>query len=298
MYLMFKKYSLQIVVVILLIAIAWALFLIGKTEEKKEVIASMLKFPIAENSAENYYPIRDWSIQEPTIFAKSALVINYRPELKDIILFQKNPFQILPIASLTKLMTGIIVLENYSLDETIKVSKNNEELTIKDLLYLMLVESNNDAATSLASDSQKLDYKNFIDLMNEEAKKTGLTNTSFVDPVGLSSCNQSTTSEIAELTKFAMSFPILMEVLKTPEATVTSIDKKFIHKITSTNKLLGKIPQLIGGKTGYTDEAGGCMMTLSKISDNNYLITVILGSSERENDTEKLITWSQEAYLW
>ena len=295
---MFKKYFLQILVVVLLIAIAWALFLIGKTEEKKEAIAKVLKFPIAENSAENYYPIRDWSIQEPEIFAKSALVINYRPELKDIILFQKNPFQVLPIASLTKLMTGIIALENCSLDETIQVSKNNEELTIKDLLYLMLVESNNDAATSLASDNPKLNYKKFIDLMNDEAKKTGLTNTAFVDPVGLSSCNQSTTSEIAELTKFAMSFPLLMEILKTPEATVTSIDKKFIHKITSTNKLLGKIPQLIGGKTGYTDEAGGCMMALYKISDNNYLITVILGSSERENDTEKLITWSKKAYLW
>ncbi|HNU96935.1 MAG TPA: D-alanyl-D-alanine carboxypeptidase, partial [Candidatus Portnoybacteria bacterium] len=80
--------------------------------------------------------------------------------------------------------------------------------------------------------------------------------------------------------------------------TVYSINKNIIHKITNTNKLLGKIPQLIGGKTGYTEEAGGCLMTISNIIDNNYLITVILGSTQRENDTEKLIDWTQTAWIW
>jgi len=303
MYLMFKKYFLQILAVLLLIAIAWVLFLISSTAKEElskiqnPIQASILKLPTVEES-QNYYPIRNWSVPEPEISAKSVLVINYRPGFDDIILLQKNSSQPLPIASLTKLMTGIIVLENYSSEEIIKTSKNNEELTIKDLLYLMLVESNNDAAMALASDSSELDYKNFIDLMNSRAQEINLKQTSFVDPVGLSSCNQSTASEIVSITKLALNSPLLMEIITTPETTITSIDRKFIHKITNTNKLLGKIPQLIGGKTGYTDEAGGCMMTLSRIKDNNYLITVILGSSDRENDTEKLITWSQKAYLW
>lgn len=294
---MFKKYFLQILVVLLLVGIAWGLFLIGKNEERKNEKnqeASMLKLPIAEN----YYPIRNWQIPEPEITAKSAVVINYRPEQKDNILFQKNPNEILAIASLSKVMTAIVAIENYNLDEIVKISKNDEELTVKDLLYLMLVESNNDATTALAEENPKLDYKEFIDLMNSKAKEINLLNTSFVDPVGLSACNQSTAIEIVNLTKYALKFPLLLEIIKTPETTIVSIDKKFIHKITNTNKLLGKIPELIGGKTGYTDEAGGCMMTVSKISDNNYLITVILDSNQREIDTEKLIAWSQKAYLW
>lgn len=298
---MLKKYFLHIVVVILLITIAWMLLLIKKDGQLMQADISqngttVLKLPTTEENV--FFPIRNWAIEEPEISAKSAIIVNSQPSQKDVILYQKNIHQVLPIASLTKIMTAIVALENYNPEEIIKVFKTSEELTIKDLLYLMLVESNNDAAISLASDDQKLNYEKFIELMNSEAKQMGLANTSFVDSVGLSACNQSTTSEIAALAKSAMSSPLLMEIISTPETTVFSIDKKFIHKITSTNKLLGKIPQLIGGKTGYTDEAGGCMMTLSKISNNNYLITVVLGSTQRESDIEQLIAWAQKAWLW
>jgi D-alanyl-D-alanine carboxypeptidase len=285
----------------LLIAIAYQLSLIKKHEtrtEQRPLQAGIIKLPDTKNSAENYYPLRNWSILEPQISALSALMINYKPGFSDIVLFSKNSQQLLPIASLTKLMTGIIALENYDLNEIIDFSKNNEKLTIQDLLYLMLIESNNDAAMSLASNNPRLNYRQFIDLMNDRAKAMGIENTTFIDPAGLSSCNQSTARGIAEITKSAMSFPLLMEIVKTPETIIASADKKFIHRITNTNKLLGKIPELIGGKTGYTDEAGGCMMTLLKIKDNNYLILVILGSSDREVDTENLINWSQKAFIW
>ena len=125
----------------------------------------------------------------------------------------------------------------------------------------------------------------------------GLYNTQFVEPIGLDPQNQSTVYEIAKITKYALKMPLLADILKTPATTIYSIDKKFIHNLTSTNKLFGKIPILIGGKTGYTDEAGGCMVTISVIN-NNYLITVILGSSQRDDDTSKLIEWSQKAWIW
>jgi D-alanyl-D-alanine endopeptidase (penicillin-binding protein 7) len=162
------------------------------------------------------------------------------------------------------------------------------------------MESSNDAAMSLAGDNPRLTYDEFINLMNSKLGELGLKNTSFVDPTGLSADNQSTVLEISNLTRYALKFPLILEILKTPEATVSSIDNKFIHNLTTTNNLLGKIPQIIGGKTGYTEEAGGCMLTVSTVSNisNNYLITVVLGSTQREDDSEKIINWVQQVWLW
>jgi len=315
---MLKKYFLQILVVLLLIGIAWILLLIVKTNKPMQASINQVqgdktasKLPNAEEIDNKFFPIRNWSIEEPEILAKSAIVLNFRNDRKDSTLFQKNINEVLPIASLTKLMTAIIAIENYNPEEIIKVSEksisvdgnnggliNGEELKIKDLLYIMLIESSNDAAMALAEDNPRMNYEEFMQKMNKKAKELGLNNTNFNEPIGLDSYNQSTVSEIAILAEYAFKFPLLAEILKTSEATIYSIDKKFIHKITSTNKLLGKIPQLIGGKTGFTEEAGGCLMTISNILNNNYLITVILGSTQREDDTAKLIDWAQTAWIW
>jgi len=291
-------------VVLLLIGVAWGLYAVGKNEEKKE---QPIQANIIQKTVE-IFPMRNWSIDEPEILAKSAILVNSNQ--KDNTLFQKNINEILPIASLTKLMTAIVVLESYNPEEIIKVSATSvkvngdtggliadEELTVKDLLYIMLIESSNDAAMALAIDNPRMSYNEFITLMNSKAKELGLENTSFIDSAGLSPENKSNVSEIAKLTKYALDFPIILDILKTPQSSIYSIDRKFIHNLTTTNKLLGKIPQLIGGKTGFTDEAGGCMLSVSNFN-NNYLITVVLGSDQREGDTEKLINWAQEAWLW
>lgn len=315
---MIKKYYLQILVVLLLISIAWVLLLIER--DNKPIQANInqtqgdktiSKLPVAGDIDAKFFPIRNWAVDEPEILAKSAIVLNFRNDRRDSTLYQKNTNQVLPIASLTKLMTAIIAVENYDPETIIKVSKdsietngnnggliNGEELKVRDLLYIMLVESSNDAAVSLAKDNPQVTYDEFILRMNNKAKELGLKNTNFVEPVGLDSYNQSTVSEIAILAEYAFKLPLLSEILKTQETTIYSIDKKFIHNITSTNKLLGKIPQLIGGKTGYTEEAGGCLMTISNISNDNYLITVVLGSTQREADTENLIDWTQTAWIW
>ncbi len=315
---MVKKYFLQILIVLLLIGIAWVLLLINDNEKpiqaninQSQGDKTISKLPNSNDIDNKFFPIRNWSIEEPEIFAKSAIVLNFRNDRKDNTLLQKNIDQVLPIASLTKLMTAIVAIENYDPETVIIISKdaietdgtnggliNDEKLKVKDLLYIMLVESSNDAAMSLAKDNPQMTYDEFILKMNDKAKELGLKNTSFVEPVGLDSYNQSTVAEIAILAEYAFKSPLLAEILKTPETTIYSIDKSVIHKITSTNKLLGKIPQLIGGKTGYTNEAGGCLMTISKIYNDNYLITVVLGSTQREIDTEKLIDWTQTAWIW
>ena len=262
-----------------------------------------------------FIPIRNWSVQDPEILAKATIIISLDLDNKSNILFQKNKDEILPIASLTKIMTAIIALENYDLEEIIKVSKDSvltlgdkgglirgEELKVKDLLHIMLIESSNDAATALASDNPRLNYDEFLNLMNTKAAELGLEHTEFLDPIGLNSKNKSTAYELAYLSKHALEFPLLWEILRIPETTIYSIDNKFIHNLANTNKLLEKISFLKGGKTGYTNDAGGCMLTVSDVQDSlggsNYLITVVLDSEERESDTEKLINWAKEAYIW
>jgi len=307
-----------------MLGIAWGLFLIGKTEERK---TANPENPIeakvfqtqgdATNKNEinpNFYPIRNWEIKDPEISAKSAVVISFKNQSEEgRVIFQKNADQVLPIASLTKIMTAIIAVENFNLDEVIKVSKSSisavgdkgglirgEELRIEDLLQIMLIESSNDAATTLASDNPRITPSEFINLMNSKAKELELLNTYFIDSAGLDIKNQSSILELAKITNYSLKFPIIWDILKMPSATVYSIDNKFVHNLINTNKLLEKFPLLKGGKTGYTIEAGGCMITVSGIKNinNNYLIAIILGSGQREIDMENLLNWAQEAFLW
>jgi len=316
---MIKKYFLQILIVLLMLTIAWILV---SLKEVKPSLTEALNKPIQANINQSggdktavnpqFFPMRNWLVDEPEISAQSGIIINFKTENeKNNILYQKNSNQVLPIASLSKIMTAIVVLENYDFEEVIKVSDKSvtttgdtgglirdEDLRVKDLLYIMLMESSNDAAMALAGDNPRLSYNEFINLMNSKAKELGLKNTAFIDPMGLDPRNKSTATEIAELTKYALKFPLILEIFKTQNTTVSSIDNKFIHNLTSTNKLLGRIPQIIGGKTGFTEEAGGCMLMVSSLSNANYLITVILGSNEREIDMEKLVIWAQQAYIW
>ena len=320
---MLKKYFLQIIVIILLIGIAWVLILIRQPQSasapdvqslKPEQTASVVQREgdiNIKNIGADYFPIRNWMVEEPQISAKAALVIDFKTgSNKTNILFNKNSGEKLPIASLSKIMTAIVALENLNPDEIIKVSKqsvftdgNNggliidEELTVKDLLYIMLIESSNDAAMALANDNRFISYKDFIKMLNDKTLELNMTDTYFDDPSGLSEKNTSTAQDMIKLIKYAMNSPLLLQIMETKEFIVKSADGKITHNLASTNQLLGKIPVILGGKTGYTDEAGGCMLTFSNI-DGSYLITVVLGSKNREDDTEKLINWSQTAWLW
>jgi len=331
---MFKKYLTQILLVLAMLMVAWGLYLLGEDPEEKRV--AVRNFPIeasiyqtegdvvkkdlqlsdSEKINPEVIPIRKWSIEDPWILAKSVIVINFHTDSNNgNILFQKNGNEILPIASLTKIMTAIIALENFDVEEIVKVSKDSvltlgdkgglirgEELKISDLLNIMLIESSNDAAMTLASDNQKMSYDDFLDLMNNRANELGLENTSFLDPVGLNAKNKSTVKDLAYLAKHGLDFPLIWEILKISEKTIYSIDNKFVHNLINTNKLLDKISFLKGGKTGFTNDAGGCMLTVFDIKDslgfNNYLIIVVLDSSNREQDTETLINWAKEAYIW
>ena len=246
----------------------------------------------------NFLPIRNWSINQPEIEAKATLILGVE---KNKILYQKNIEQVLPIASLTKLMTGLIVLEEMDLDQVITISQEavkahgdngglvvDEKISVKNLLYVLLMESSNDAAVALAENFREVPL---VDLMNKKAEELGLANTHFTDPTGYNPTNLSTALDLAELVKYSLEQPLIWQILKTPNIDLPN------HHLTNTNQLLGHWSGVIGGKTGYTDEAQGCMiLVIEQIYEN--LVIIVLGAEERFLATEKLINWAKEAYIW
>lgn len=310
-----KKIFLTLVVSITCLGLASFLFSFEKKPNKNPAENKVIQtahLPLSQNAFltaslnSNFIPIRNWSIKEFDIQAKAAAVFDPSGEK---FLYQKNIKEKLPIASLTKIITAIVTLENLRLDDIITISKKavmtegengrliiGEKLSVRDLLYIMLMESSNDAAVALANATNN----DFVTLMNKKIEDLGLKNTHFVDPAGISKWNYSTAFDLARLAKYSFDKPLMWQILGTQETKIYSQDGKIDHHLTNTNELLGEISEIIGGKTGFTSEAGGCMLTMVKIPNKpgEYLITIILGSENRELETKKLIEWTQKAYVW
>lgn len=226
-----------------------------------------------------------------------------------ITLFERNSTTRLPIASLTKLMTAYIVLEENDTDEVVTVSSNaastvgssmglysGEQITIKNLLYGLLIESGNDAATALAEhNSGSTDA--FVTKMNETAKRLGMENTNYANTTGLdSNVGYSTAKDLALLSTYLTHNENIKEIVRLSSADVSS-QNGLSHHLESTNILLGEMG-IKGLKTGKTPAAGECLITLAEGSDGHEIITIILGSDNRFSDTRTLIDWIYRAFIW
>lgn len=260
-------------------------------------------------------PIREWQVRELEIEARSALSVYIDKEGGKRILFEKNSEERLPIASLTKLMTADIILENYNLSQVIEISddavkeeedfgnlKTGEIFIIGELLYPLLMESSNDAAAAFA---QVIGENEFLSLMNLKARDLGLEDTHFINPTGLdpknsNGVNYSTVKDLARLAEYLLKKePLIWQISGLSEFNLYTADKVFHHKVENTNKLLGEIPSIIGGKTGDTRKAGQCLILVLETPRNRgYLINVILGSQDRFGEMKKLASWVKEAYKW
>ncbi len=251
--------------------------------------------------SENTLPKRNWLVPFLELEAQAALAIKTDGSR---VYYNKNVEMQRSVASLTKLMTAIIILENYNLDEVIRIPfsavrregakgdlKPDELITVRSLLNVMLIDSSNDAAFALAE--KKAD---FVSLMNKKAKELGLANTHFTNPDGLDEPgNYSSALDIERIFSYLINtYPEAFEILKTKNMVVYSADGKTEHRLKNTNELLGKVSEVVAGKTGYTDEAGGSLILLTE----NNIITVVLGSPDRFSESEKLIQWLKEAYIW
>ncbi len=229
------------------------------------------------------------------------------------LLAQKNGDLHLFSASLSKLMTAIIALDNFSSDEEIIISSYavsiegeegglvaNEKISAGDLLKILLISSSNDAAIAFEEALEKKDG-NFVDLMNQKAREFELFNSAFFDASGLDRKGNFTSIEdLFKLSrKIYQDYPYLGEITRTEENVVYSIDKETIHDLKNTNILVGEIDNLWGGKTGSTPEAKDCLLTIYEFSfpekDDKIVISIIvLNSSDHFGDTMKLYDWVKQ----
>jgi serine-type D-Ala-D-Ala carboxypeptidase (penicillin-binding protein 5/6) len=241
----------------------------------------------------------------PNVGAESFIIID---NATNTILLSKNSNLKIYPASTTKLATALTALNIYPLDEVVDVTQKyndgkimdlqvGEKITVKSLVSALLVYSANDSAFNLASHHTD-GIPGFIKEMNQMLQKYGLKDTNFVNFDGLHDPNHySTVYDLSQLGRIAIKNPIIKDVVKTKNITVTDVDKKIFHELTSTNELLGVVPEIEGLKTGWTPEAGGCFIGLVNIN-GHYLITVVAQSPDRFADTKELINWSKQNIDW
>ena len=213
------------------------------------------------------------------------------------------------MASTTKIMTTIVILEKSDLDETVTVSakaggtggsrlglKRGDKASVRDLLYGLMLRSGNDAAVALAEHVGG-SVKGFAELMNEKASELGLTNTHFVTPHGLDDANHYTTAlELAKLTDYAMDNETFAKIVGTKSTTIYINNQP--RQINNTNELLGVLNGVVGVKTGFTNNAGRCLVTETK-RNNMDIITIVLGADtkkDRTKDSVNLIEYTFSKY--
>ena len=227
------------------------------------------------------------------------------------ILYNKNANEKRPMASLTKLMTAIIFVENCRMNEIIQIDKKacyiggsevglvpNAQISAKDLLTGMLLPSGNDAATQIAIHIAG-STENFAKMMNIRAKELGLSNTNFVTPHGLDNEEHySTAYEMALISKYARSYKEIRDIVQTKYATITINNNQI--QLKNTNALLFDYPYTTGMKTGFTDNANRCL-SASATKDNLNLIAVVLGSESsqiRFSETKQILEETFEKYSY
>lgn len=240
-------------------------------------------------------------IKIPEINSRSSVVIDRNT---NTILYGKNENTRRKMASTTKIMTAIIIIENCNLDETIEISKKaagtggsrlglktGDKITIRDLLYGLMLRSGNDAAVALAEHTSG-NVENFTELMNQKSVNLGLTNTHFETPHGLDSDEHYTTAyELAILSNYALNNKIFAQIVGTKSYTVTI--NGYPKQLSNTNELLGNFNGIYGIKTGFTNGANRCLVTACK-RGNMDIICVVLGADTkkfRTQDSIKLINY-------
>ena len=244
--------------------------------------------------------------EEPKLDAKIALVYDRSSEN---VLYEKNGYKTTKMASTTKIMTSIVVLENANLNNIVTVDKKaagtggsrlglkaGDKITVNDLLYGLMLRSGNDAAVALAIHVGG-SVEEFAKLMNKKANELGLKNTNFVTPHGLDNEKHYTTAyELAKMADYALQKEKFRQIVGTKNCTITINGTS--KNISNANELLGYLNGVYGIKTGFTNGAGRCLVTGCK-RGNLDIITVVLGADTkkiRTADSIKLIDYIYSNY--
>ncbi len=221
----------------------------------------------------------------------------YEKGSRSLVLAKNENLRFSP-ASTTKIMTAIVALDYYPLDKVLQVNKEylvegskmklvgGEQISVENLLYGMLLPSGNDAAHVL-SNNYPGGEQAFINAMNKKAQELKLKNTHYIDPAGYEDDNFSTAFDMVRLAAYALENPELKKIVKTRGYNAYDVTYNIVHRLTNLNQLLSR-KEVTGVKTGFTQEAGGVLVTSVEILGKTYVV-VVLKSQDRFYDTETII---------
>lgn len=264
-----------------------------------------------------YYDLKLWAGSSVAIDVDSRTLLHY-----------DNGKKRTQVASLTKVMTAILAIENIKdLEETVVIPKeamflpgtvvgcptsgvcfsnrmySGEKVKAIDLLKAMLMNSANDAAYSLAAHIAGSESK-FVDMMNKKAKDLGLEDTHFCTASGLEIDGQenecySSAYDIARIAATSLEHSLIWKIMRVPEDEFYSTDGKYMHELKNTDLLLEELPNCIGGKTGFTPLAGKSLLFAgTDPSGKHRVVMVILNDEQRWEDMRTLNSWVFENYEW
>ena len=263
-------------------------------EETEEINEQELKEYIIQASTEQ--------MKQPNINSRAVLILDRG---SNTVIYEKNGYTKRAMASTTKIMTATVVLENSNLTDTVEISKKaagtggsrlglktGDKVSVNDLLYGLMLRSGNDAAVALAEHVGG-SVEQFAEMMNKKAKQLNLQNTHFITPHGLDKDEHYTTAyELAKLASYALNNKKFATIVNTKQCNIYINGQ--IKTISNTNELLGNLYGVDGVKTGFTNNAGRCIVT-STTRNGNQIICVVLGADTkkiRTQDSVKLIEYA------
>lgn len=248
-------------------------------------------------------PVRNWKVLDPATSAKAVIIQSLDDQFP---FYHYNTYAAWPTASLAKILTAAVVLENVPLSKKVEITeraiategvsgelKSGEVYSAEDLLRIMLLTSSNDAA--IAFEDLLGGQDAFVKLMNKKAGELKMNQSLFYDAAGLSDLNQTTANDILLLLRYAMeSHPEILKWTRSPSVLIQPINYYESRLVSNINPLVYN-DVFLGGKTGTSEEAGENLAAIFAFN-NQRIAVIILGSNNRVREVETLLQWIREAY--
>lgn len=295
---------------VLLLCIIAAFFVILPTQGVQMTASTLIQNPFRQVPfavpTPRPYPVPRTAIY-PQMEVSARGIVILDPD-SGATLYQRNADESLSPASTTKILTALVALDAYTLDDvvTVQTTANNgqvmglvpgEQITVENLLYGALIHSGNDAAWALA-EHYTGGVDAFVIAMNVKAQSLHLTSSHFTNPVGYDNPDHKmTATDLARLSAFALTNHTIAKIVAIPQITISDVTHTRFHALSNVNQLLGKIPGVGGIKTGWTEEAGENLVTLVTRNGHSVII-VVLKSADRFKDTSYLIDWVFSNFDW
>lgn len=267
--------------------------------------------PVRASEFDNFrmspYPKKVFFEVAPYLSAESVVAIDLE---SGVPLFELNPDERLRPASITKLMTALVAADYYRLDQVLTAKRLapvayesdmglavGDQVSVRGLLYGLLVPSGGDAAYTLA-DNYPGGIENFLYSMNKKAESLHMENTHFENPSGFDGPKQYTSArDLSYLAAAALKNDLINKIVATYGVTITDATGRKTYELRNVNQFLGYLYGADGVKTGFTDEAGQCL--ISSVTRNGHrVVVVLLKSQDRFGDSGRLIEWIFRNFQW